>query len=242
MRGVGPLQLGNRFIVDAVDKVRSGRRAHRTVKQVINPSAASSAVAHYDPASSGPGPRFQSPVRWRLIINNARWSKAPNEVVHHPADGRNFNGKVLGSDLPLPTIAVVQGGWRTGCPVAPLAIPPRCGRGMGESRRQTPWPKHGDARDSSRELTAPQRLRRSAVPYIQTDAALTGKQWRSPVNAGPVNGVNTGHFGKRRRRPSVSPPGESGYADAAQISRQDGSHTLHRVWRLQALTPSWPGR
>jgi len=189
---VAPLQLGNRFIVDAVDKVGPAVVRIDTVKRVINPIGGLFGGSPSIRQQQGQGSGFITRSDG-VIITNAHVVEGTNEVSITLPDGRNFNGKVLGSD-PLTDIAVVKV-VATGLPVAPL----------GDSSKVRPgeWaiaignPLGLDNTVTAGIISATDRTNAigegQRVPYIQTDAAVNPGNSGGPlINAGgQVIGVNT---------------------------------------------------
>jgi len=198
-----------------------------------------------DPAAAGPGLRFSSPSDG-VIITMPTWVKAPTRFHHHLLVGAISTARcwaVIRSRQSL-----WSRWWRRACGGATWAIPPRCGRGMGDRDLQdTPRTRqHGDGRIIS-ATTAPMPIGEGQrVPYIQTDAPLIRQQWRSLINAGGQ--VN--RFCQHRHSAKRPAPASKFFAipvncspDRAPDPRDRTGLTPPNIGvRLQALTPSWPGR
>jgi len=235
---VAPLQLCNRFIVDAVDKVGPAVVRIDTVKRVINPIGGLFGGSPSIRQQQGQGSGFITRSDG-VIITNAHVVEGTNEVSITLPDGRNFNGKVLGSD-PLTDIAVVKV-VATGLPVAPL----------GDSSKVRPgeWaiaignPLGLDNTVTAGIISATDRTNAigegQRVPYIQTDAAVNPGNSGGPlINAGgQVIGVNTAIRQAPGAGLSFAIPVNLARQIAAQILETGRvSHPYIGV-RLQALTP-----
>jgi len=233
-----PLQIGNRFIVDAVEKVGPAVVRIDTVKRVINPIGGLFGSSPSIRQQQGQGSGFITRSDG-VIITNAHVVEGASEVSITLPDGRNFNGKVLGSD-PLTDIAVVKV-VATGLPVAPL----------GDSSKVRPgeWaiaignPLGLDNTVTAGIISATDRTNAigegQRVPYIQTDAAVNPGNSGGPlINAGgQVIGVNTAIRQAPGAGLSFAIPVNLARQIAAQILETgEVSHPYIGV-RLQALTP-----
>ncbi|MCP9771751.1 trypsin-like peptidase domain-containing protein [Synechococcus sp. Tobar12-5m-g] len=233
-----PLLAGNRFIVEAVDKVGPAVVRIDTVKRVINPLGGLFGGAPAIQQQQGQGSGFITRSDG-VIITNAHVVEGTNEVSVTLPDGRSFNGKVLGGD-PLTDIAVVKV-VAQGLPVAPL----------GDSTKVRPgeWaiaignPLGLDNTVTAGIISAIQRTNAigegQRVPYIQTDAAVNPGNSGGPLinDSGQVIGVNTAI--------RQAPGGGLSFAIPVNLARQIAAQILEngRVShpyigvRLQALTP-----
>ena len=233
-----PLQAGNRFIVDAVDKVGPAVVRIDTVKRVINPLGSLFGGAPAVQQQQGQGSGFITRSDG-VIITNAHVVEGTNEVSVTLPDGRSFNGKVLGGD-PLTDIAVVKV-VAQGLPVAPL----------GDSAKVRPgeWaiaignPLGLDNTVTAGIISAIQRTNAigegQRVPYIQTDAAVNPGNSGGPLinDSGQVIGVNTAIRQAPGGGLSFAIPVNLARQIAAQILESGRASHPYIGVRLQALTP-----
>ncbi|WP_259730806.1 MULTISPECIES: trypsin-like peptidase domain-containing protein [Synechococcales] len=234
----GPLQTGNSFIVNAVEKVGPAVVRIDTVKRVVNPLGGLFGRGPAIQQQQGQGSGFITRSDG-VIITNAHVVEGANEVSITLPDGRSFTGKVLGSD-PLTDIAVVKV-VAQGLPVAPL----------GDSARVRPgeWaiaignPLGLDNTVTAGIISAIQRTNAigegQRVPYIQTDAAVNPGNSGGPLinDRGQVIGVNTAIRQAPGAGLSFAIPVNLARQIAAQILEKGRASHPYIGVRLQALTP-----
>ena len=233
-----PLLAGNRFIVEAVDKVGPAVVRIDTVKRVINPLGGLFGAAPGIQQQQGQGSGFITRSDG-VIITNAHVVEGTSEVSVTLPDGRSFNGKVLGGD-PLTDIAVVKV-VAQGLPVAPL----------GDSAKVRPgeWaiaignPLGLDNTVTAGIISAIQRTNAigegQRVPYLQTDAAVNPGNSGGPLinDSGQVIGVNTAIRQAPGGGLSFAIPVNLARQIAAQILESGRASHPYIGVRLQALTP-----
>jgi S1-C subfamily serine protease len=233
-----PLQPGNNFIVNAVDKVGPAVVRIDTVKRVVNPLGGLFGSGPSIQQQQGQGSGFITRSDG-VIITNAHVVEGTTEVSVTLSDGRSFNGKVLGSD-PLTDIAVVRVVAQA-LPVAPL----------GDSAKVRPgeWaiaignPLGLDNTVTAGIISAIQRTNAigegQRVPYIQTDAAVNPGNSGGPLinDRGQVIGVNTAIRQAPGAGLSFAIPINLARQIAAQILEKGRASHPYIGVRLQALTP-----
>lgn len=233
-----PLQPGNNFIVNAVDKVGPAVVRIDTVKRVINPLGGLFGSGPSIQQQQGQGSGFITRSDG-VILTNAHVVEGTNEVSVTLPDGRSFNGKVLGSD-PVTDVAVVRV-VAQGLPVAPL----------GDSAKVRPgeWaiaignPLGLDNTVTAGIISAIQRTNAigegQRVPYIQTDAAVNPGNSGGPLinDRGQVIGVNTAIRQAPGAGLSFAIPINLARQIAAQILEKGRASHPYIGVRLQALTP-----
>ena len=234
----GPLQTGNSFIVNAVEKVGPAVVRIDTVKRVINPLGGLFGRGPAIQQQQGQGSGFITRSDG-VIITNAHVVEGANEVSITLPDSRSFTGKVLGSD-PLTDIAVVKVVAEV-LPVAPL----------GDSARVRPgeWaiaignPLGLDNTVTAGIISAIQRTNAigegQRVPYIQTDAAVNPGNSGGPLinDRGQVIGVNTAIRQAPGAGLSFAIPVNLARQIAAQILEKGRASHPYIGVRLQSLTP-----
>ena len=166
-----PLPGGKSFVVNAVDKVGPAVVRIDTVRRVVNPMGGLFGSGPSVQQQQGQGSGFITRSDG-VILTNAHVVEGTNEVGVTLPDGRNFKGKVLGSD-PITDVAVVKVA-AANLPVAPL--------GNSKSVRPGEWaiaignPLGLDNTVTLGIISAVQRTNAlgegQRVPYIQTDAAV----------------------------------------------------------------------
>ncbi len=233
-----PLQPGNNFIVNAVNKVGPAVVRIDTVKRVINPLGGLFGGGPSIQQQQGQGSGFITRSDG-VVLTNAHVVEGANEVSVTLSNGRSFTGKVLGSD-PLTDIAVVKV-VAEGLPVAPL----------GNSARVRPgeWaiaignPLGLDNTVTAGIISAIQRTNAigegQRVPYIQTDAAVNPGNSGGPLinDRGQVIGVNTAIRQAPGAGLSFAIPINLVKQIAAQILEKGRASHPYIGVRLQALTP-----
>ncbi len=233
-----PIQPGNNFIVNAVDKVGPAVVRIDTVKRVINPLGGLFGGGPSIQQQQGQGSGFITRSDG-VILTNAHVVEGTAEVTVTLPDGRSFNGKVLGAD-PLTDIAVVRVVAQK-LPVAPL----------GDSGKVRPgeWaiaignPLGLDNTVTAGIISAIQRTNAigegQRVPYIQTDAAVNPGNSGGPLinDRGQVIGVNTAIRQAPGAGLSFAIPVNLARQIAAQILEKGRASHPYIGVRLQALTP-----
>ncbi|WP_370521500.1 trypsin-like peptidase domain-containing protein [Synechococcus sp. LTW-R] len=233
-----PLPGGKSFVVNAVDKVGPAVVRIDTVRRVVNPMGGLFGSGPSVQQQQGQGSGFITRSDG-VILTNAHVVEGTNEVGVTLPDGRNFKGKVLGSD-PITDVAVVKVA-AANLPVAPL--------GNSKSVRPGEWaiaignPLGLDNTVTLGIISAVQRTNAlgegQRVPYIQTDAAVNPGNSGGPLinDRGQVIGINTAIRQAPGAGLSFAIPINLGRQIAAQIlDRGQASHPYIGV-RLQALTP-----
>ena len=233
-----PLQAGNNFIVNAVDKVGPAVVRIDTVKRVINPLGGLFGGGPSIQQQQGQGSGFITRSDG-VLLTNAHVVEGANDVTVTLPDGRSFHGKVLGSD-PVTDVAVVKV-VASKLPVAPL--------GDSDKVRPGEWAiAIGNPLGLDNTVTAGiiSAIGRSnavgegqRVPYLQTDAAVNPGNSGGPLinDRGQVIGINTAIRQAPGAGLSFAIPIRLARQIAAQIlDRGRASHPYIGV-RLQALSP-----
>ncbi|MCP9849262.1 trypsin-like peptidase domain-containing protein [Cyanobium sp. Morenito 9A2] len=233
-----PLQAGNNFIVNAVDKVGPAVVRIDTVKRVLNPLGGLFGGGPSIQQQQGQGSGFITRSDG-VLLTNAHVVEGASDVTVTLPDGRSFHGKVLGSD-PVTDVAVVKV-VASKLPVAPL--------GDSDKVRPGEWAiAIGNPLGLDNTVTAGiiSAIGRSnavgegqRVPYLQTDAAVNPGNSGGPLinDRGQVIGINTAIRQAPGAGLSFAIPIRLARQIAAQIlDRGRASHPYIGV-RLQALTP-----
>jgi S1-C subfamily serine protease len=233
-----PLQAGNNFIVNAVDKVGPAVVRIDTVKRVLNPLGGLFGGGPSIQQQQGQGSGFITRSDG-VLLTNAHVVEGASDVTVTLPDGRSFHGKVLGSD-PVTDVAVVKV-VASKLPVAPL--------GDSDKVRPGEWAiAIGNPLGLDNTVTAGiiSAIGRSnavgegqRVPYLQTDAAVNPGNSGGPLinDRGQVIGINTAIRQAPGAGLSFAIPIRLARQIAAQIiERGRASHPYIGV-RLQALNP-----
>ena len=232
------LQGSKNFVVSAVDKVGPAVVRIDTVRRVVNPLGGLFGSGPSIQQQQGQGSGFITRSDG-VVLTNAHVVEGATEVGVTLPDGRNYKGKVLGSD-PISDVAVVKVA-AAGLPVAPL--------GNSNNVRPGEWAiAIGNPLGLNNTVTlgiisAVQRTNAlgegQRVPYIQTDAAVNPGNSGGPLinDRGQVIGINTAIRQAPGAGLSFAIPINLGRQIAAQIlDKGRASHPYIGV-RLQALTP-----
>ncbi|MBM5791745.1 MAG: PDZ domain-containing protein [Cyanobacteria bacterium M_surface_10_m1_298] len=232
------LQGSKNFVVSAVDKVGPAVVRIDTVRRVVNPLGGLFGSGPSIQQQQGQGSGFITRSDG-VVLTNAHVVEGATEVGVTLPDGRNYQGKVLGSD-PISDVAVVKVA-AAGLPVAPL--------GNSNNVRPGEWAiAIGNPLGLNNTVTlgiisAVQRTNAlgegQRVPYIQTDAAVNPGNSGGPLinDRGQVIGINTAIRQAPGAGLSFAIPINLGRQIAAQIlDKGRASHPYIGV-RLQALTP-----
>ncbi|MFZ9570210.1 MAG: trypsin-like peptidase domain-containing protein [Vulcanococcus sp.] len=232
------LQGSKNFVVSAVDKVGPAVVRIDTVRRVVNPLGGLFGSGPSIQQQQGQGSGFITRSDG-VVLTNAHVVEGANEVGVTLPDGRNFKGKVLGSD-PITDVAVVKGA-AAGLPVAPL--------GNSDNVRPGEWAiAIGNPLGLNNTVTlgiisAVQRTNAlgegQRVPYLQTDAAVNPGNSGGPLinDRGQVIGINTAIRQAPGAGLSFAIPINLGRQIAAQIIEKGRASHPYIGVRLQALTP-----
>ena len=187
-----PLQPGDNVIVKAVDRVGPAVVRIDVVKEVNNPFGGMFGMGPASQRQQGQGSGFITRASG-LIFTNEHVVRGADQVAVTLPDGRNFKGKVLGTD-PLTDVAVVKV-VADKLPVAALGNSDQLKPGEWAIAIGNPFGLNNTV--TAGIISAVGRLNAISegqrVPYIQTDAAVNPGNSGGPLinAAGQVIGINT---------------------------------------------------
>ena len=187
-----PLQPGDNVIVKAVDRVGPAVVRIDVVKEISNPFGGIFGMGPSSQRQQGQGSGFITRTSG-LIFTNEHVVRGADQVAVTLPDGRNFKGKVLGTD-PLTDVAVVKV-VADKLPVAALGNSDQLKPGEWAIAIGNPFGLNNTV--TAGIISAVGRLNAigdgQRVPYIQTDAAVNPGNSGGPlINAtGQVIGINT---------------------------------------------------
>jgi S1-C subfamily serine protease len=187
-----PLQPGDNVIVKAVDRVGPAVVRIDVVKEVNNPFGGMFGMGPSSQRQQGQGSGFITRASG-LIFTNEHVVRGADQVAVTLPDGRNFKGKVLGTD-PLTDVAVVKV-VADKLPVAALGDSDQLKPGEWAIAIGNPFGLNNTV--TAGIISAVGRLNAISegqrVPYIQTDAAVNPGNSGGPLinAAGQVIGINT---------------------------------------------------
>ena len=187
-----PLQPGENVIVKAVDRVGPAVVRIDVVKEISNPFGGIFGMGPSSKRQQGQGSGFITRASG-LIFTNEHVVRGADQVAVTLPDGRNFKGKVLGTD-PLTDVAVVKV-VADKLPVAALGNSDQLKPGEWAIAIGNPFGLNNTV--TAGIISAVGRLNAigdgQRVPYIQTDAAVNPGNSGGPlINAsGQVIGINT---------------------------------------------------
>ena len=187
-----PLQPGDNVIVKAVDRVGPAVVRIDVVKEISNPFGGFFGMGPSSQRQQGQGSGFITRASG-LIFTNEHVVRGADQVAVTLPDGRNFKGKVLGTD-PLTDVAVVKV-VADNLPVAALGNSDQLKPGEWAIAIGNPFGLNNTV--TAGIISAVGRLNAigdgQRVPYIQTDAAVNPGNSGGPLinAAGQVIGINT---------------------------------------------------
>ena len=187
-----PLQPGDNVIVKAVDRVGPAVVRIDVVKEVNNPFGGMFGMGPASQRQQGQGSGFITRASG-LIFTNEHVVRGADQVAVTLPDGRNFKGKVLGTD-PLTDVAVVKV-VADKLPAAALGNSDQLKPGEWAIAIGNPFGLNNTV--TAGIISAVGRLNAISegqrVPYIQTDAAVNPGNSGGPLinAAGQVIGINT---------------------------------------------------
>ena len=187
-----PLQPGDNVIVKAVDRVGPAVVRIDVVKEISNPFGGILGMGPSSQRQQGQGSGFITRASG-LIFTNEHVVRGADQVAVTLPDGRNFKGKVLGTD-PLTDVAVVKV-VADKLPVAALGNSDQLKPGEWAIAIGNPFGLNNTV--TAGIISAVGRLNAigdgQRVPYIQTDAAVNPGNSGGPLinAAGQVIGINT---------------------------------------------------
>ncbi len=187
-----PLQPGDNVIVKAVDRVGPAVVRIDVMKEVNNPFGGMFGMGPSSQRQQGQGSGFITRASG-LIFTNEHVVRGADQVAVTLPDGRNFKGKVLGTD-PLTDVAVVKV-VADKLPVAALGDSDQLKPGEWAIAIGNPFGLNNTV--TAGIISAVGRLNAISegqrVPYIQTDAAVNPGNSGGPLinAAGQVIGINT---------------------------------------------------
>ena len=187
-----PLQPGDNVIVKAVDRVGPAVVRIDVVKEISNPFGGIFGMGPSSQRQQGQGSGFITRASG-LIFTKEHVVRGADQVAVTLPDGRNFKGKVLGTD-PLTDVAVVNL-VADNLPVAALGNSDQLKPGEWAIAIGNPFGLNNPV--TAGIISAVDRLNAigdgQRVPYIQTDAAVNPGNSGGPLinAAGQVIGINT---------------------------------------------------
>ena len=235
---LAPLQPGSNLIADAVEKVGSAVVRIDTVRRVANPLNSLFGVGPSIQRQAGQGSGFITRSDG-LILTNAHVVEQVDQVSVTLPDGRNFSGRVLGSDS-LTDVAVVKV-MADRLPVVAL--------GNSSTLRPGQWaiaignPLGLNNTVTAGIISAVDRTNAIAegkrIPFIQTDAAVNPGNSGGPLinTSGQVIGINTAIRQAPGAGLSFAVPINLARRIARQIVNNGRVSHPYIGLRLQSLTP-----